>query len=58
MDAVDVADDIFENLADVRQADIGCLRGGECLGTFQTLVNPGAAIPPAITVRLPVIGSR
>ena len=25
------------------------LRGGECLGTFQTLVNPGAAIPPAIT---------
>jgi len=26
------------------------LRGGECLGTFQTLVNPGAAIPPAITV--------
>jgi DNA polymerase III subunit epsilon len=26
------------------------LRGGECLGTFQTLVNPGAAIPPEITV--------
>jgi len=26
------------------------VRGGECLGTFQTLVNPGAAIPPAITV--------
>ncbi|MGY6500253.1 MAG: DEDD exonuclease domain-containing protein [Acidimicrobiales bacterium] len=26
------------------------LRGGECLGTFQTLVNPGAAIPPQITV--------
>jgi DNA polymerase-3 subunit epsilon len=25
------------------------LRGGECLGTFQTLVNPGAAIPPEIT---------
>jgi len=25
------------------------LRGGECLGTFQTLVNPGLAIPPAIT---------
>lgn len=24
-------------------------RGGECLGTFSTLVNPGAAIPPAIT---------
>jgi DNA polymerase-3 subunit epsilon len=26
------------------------VRGGECLGTFQTLVNPGRAIPPAITV--------
>ena len=26
------------------------LRGGECLGTFQTLVNPGCAIPPKITV--------
>jgi DNA polymerase-3 subunit epsilon len=26
------------------------LRGGECLGTFQTLVNPGMAIPPEITV--------
>jgi DNA polymerase III subunit epsilon len=26
------------------------LRGGECLGTFQTLVNPGLAIPPSITV--------
>ena len=25
------------------------LRGGECLGTFQTLVNPGMEIPPAIT---------
>jgi DNA polymerase-3 subunit epsilon len=24
------------------------LRGGECLGTFQTLVNPGMAIPPSI----------
>jgi len=24
------------------------LRGGECLGTFQTLVNPGVAIPPPI----------
>jgi DNA polymerase III epsilon subunit family exonuclease len=23
-------------------------RGGECLGTFQTLVNPGLAIPPSI----------
>ena len=26
------------------------VRGGECLGTFQTLVNPGMAIPPSITV--------
>ncbi len=26
------------------------LRGGECLGTFQTLVDPGCAIPPTITV--------
>jgi DNA polymerase-3 subunit epsilon len=25
------------------------LRAGECLGTFQTLVNPGMAIPPEIT---------
>ena len=25
------------------------VRGGECLGTFQTLVNPGRAIPPQIT---------
>ncbi|HET9689712.1 MAG TPA: DEDD exonuclease domain-containing protein [Acidimicrobiales bacterium] len=25
------------------------LRGGECLGTFATLVNPGVAIPPSIT---------
>jgi DNA polymerase-3 subunit epsilon len=25
------------------------LRGGQCLGTFQTLVNPDALIPPAIT---------
>ncbi|MGH9120313.1 MAG: DEDD exonuclease domain-containing protein [Acidimicrobiales bacterium] len=25
------------------------LRGGECLGTFQTLVNPGVPIPPSIT---------
>jgi DNA polymerase III subunit epsilon len=24
------------------------LRGGECVGTFQTLVNPGAPIPPDI----------
>jgi DNA polymerase-3 subunit epsilon len=26
------------------------VRGGECLGTFQTLVNPGGAIPPTITM--------
>ena len=26
------------------------VRGGECLGTFQTLVNPGRAIPPQITM--------
>ncbi len=26
------------------------VRGGECLGTFHTLVNPGRAIPPKITV--------
>ncbi len=26
------------------------VRGGECHGTFQTLVNPGRAIPPKITV--------
>ena len=26
------------------------VRGGHCLGTFQTLVNPGRAVPPQITV--------
>ncbi|MGE0878631.1 MAG: DEDD exonuclease domain-containing protein [Acidimicrobiia bacterium] len=26
------------------------VRAGECLGTFQTLVNPGCAVPPEITV--------
>jgi len=26
------------------------LRGGECLGTYQTMVDPGCAIPPEITV--------
>ena len=26
------------------------VRGGEFLGTFQTLVNPGRAIPPQITL--------
>lgn len=32
--------------------EIGALkyRGGECLGTFDTLVNPGVPIPPFITV--------
>ncbi|MEY2455713.1 MAG: polymerase subunit epsilon [Acidimicrobiaceae bacterium] len=32
--------------------EIGAVKlcGGECLGTFQTLVNPGCAIPPSITV--------
>ncbi len=35
-----------------RITEIGAvlLRGGECLGTFQTLVNPGCRVPPAITV--------
>jgi len=26
------------------------VRGGECVGTFHTLINPGRAIPPQITV--------
>ena len=26
------------------------VRGGECLGTFQTLINPGVPIPPEIVV--------
>lgn len=26
------------------------VRGGECIGTFHTLINPGRAIPPQITV--------
>ena len=26
------------------------VRGGECLGTFQTLVNPGVPIPPEIVI--------
>ena len=26
------------------------VRGGQCLGTFQTLVNPGTTVPPEITV--------
>src|SRR4051812_4178266 len=38
--------------ADCFITEIGAvkLRGGECLGTFQTLVNPGCGIPPTITV--------
>lgn len=37
---------------DVGITEIGAvkLRAGECLGTFQTLVNPGQLIPPTITV--------
>ncbi|RLE21517.1 MAG: DEDD exnuclease domain-containing protein [Actinobacteria bacterium] len=40
------------NRADDSITEIGAvkLRAGECLGTFQTLVNPGRAIPPKITV--------
>jgi DNA polymerase-3 subunit epsilon len=38
--------------ADCAITEIGAvkLRGGERVGTFQTLVNPGAPIPPFITV--------
>jgi DNA polymerase-3 subunit epsilon len=38
--------------ADGRITEVGAVkvRGGECLGTFQTLVNPGVGIPPVITV--------
>ena len=38
--------------ADCMITEIGAVkvRGGECLGTFHTLVNPGRAIPPEITV--------
>ncbi len=37
---------------DDRICEIGAVkvRGGECLGTFHTMVDPGRAIPPAITV--------
>ena len=40
------------NRTDDSITEIGAVkvRGGECLGTFQTLVNPGRAIPPQITV--------
>jgi DNA polymerase-3 subunit epsilon len=35
-----------------RITEIGAIkyRGGECLGTFETLVNPGVPIPPFVTV--------
>src|SRR5581483_5223379 len=38
--------------ADCAITEIGAVkvRAGECLGTLHTLVNPGTAIPPAITV--------
>jgi DNA polymerase III subunit epsilon len=38
--------------ADCAITEVGAvkLRGGECLGTYQTLVDPGCAIPPEITV--------
>ena len=38
--------------ADGGITEIGAVkvRAGECLGTFQTLVNPGLAIPPVITM--------
>ena len=29
-------------------------RGGECLGEFQTLVNPGMPIPPTIIAEMPL----
>lgn len=37
---------------DDRITEIGAAkyRAGECIGTFQTLVNPGCAIPPFITI--------
>jgi DNA polymerase-3 subunit epsilon len=38
--------------ADCAITEVGAVkvRGGECLGTFQTLVNPGVPIPPSIVV--------
>ena len=38
--------------ADCAITEVGAvkLRGGECLGTFQTLVDPGTGIPPSITI--------
>jgi len=38
--------------ADCAITEVGAvkMRGGECLGTFQTLIDPGVGIPPFITV--------
>ncbi|MEJ7582780.1 MAG: DEDD exonuclease domain-containing protein, partial [Acidimicrobiales bacterium] len=38
--------------ADGGLTEVGAVKllGGRCLGTFQTLINPGLAIPPQITV--------
>src|SRR6476661_4934115 len=40
------------NRSDDQITEVGAVkvRGGEFLGTFQTLVNPGRAIPPQITM--------
>ena len=40
------------NRAEDAITEIGAvkMRSGECLGTFQTLVNPGRAIPPTVTM--------
>ena len=40
------------NTATCAITEVGAVkvRGGEVLGTFQTLVNPGQAIPPTVTV--------
>jgi DNA polymerase III subunit epsilon len=45
--------------ADGGITEIGAVkvRGGECLGTFSTLINPGMAIPPQITVLTGITGS-
>ncbi len=39
-----VGDDAITEIGAVK------VRGGECLGTFHTLVHPGRSIPPAITM--------
>jgi DNA polymerase-3 subunit epsilon len=38
------AEDVITEIGAVK------VRGGECLGTFQTLVNPGRAIPPRVSL--------